>query len=132
MKPAVIRPMRENASRSLMSRCMRCAPLTANAMYWSARSSSWPGVAPLQQLAEAGHLAQRLLQVVRGDVGELLQVAVGPDELGRLLLSSALARSIWPARLDLGQVGGDPPAHRVDVAGEAVQLRRPGLAISRS
>ena len=42
MKPLVSRPMRENASRSLMSRCMRCAPSTAKAMYWSARSSSWP------------------------------------------------------------------------------------------
>ena len=42
LKPEVLRPMREKASRSLMRRCMRCAPLTANAMYWSARSSSCP------------------------------------------------------------------------------------------
>src|SRR5215471_1386659 len=34
-------------------------------------------VAALQQLAEAGHFAQRLLEVVRGDVGELLQFGVG-------------------------------------------------------
>ena len=47
------------------------------------------GVAALQQLAEAGHLAQRLLQVVRGHVGELLQVAVGAGQLLGLLLQLA-------------------------------------------
>ena len=76
----------------MISRCIRCAPSTANAMYWSARSSSWPRVAALQQLAEAGHLAQRLLQVVRGDVGELLQVAVGPRQLLGLLLEPLVGR----------------------------------------
>ena len=40
-------------------------------------------VAALQQLAEAGHLAQRLLQVVRGHVGELLQFRVGPLQVLR-------------------------------------------------
>ncbi len=35
-------PTRENASRSLISACIRFAPSTANSMYWSARSSSWP------------------------------------------------------------------------------------------
>ena len=39
------------------------------------------GVALLQQLAEARHLAQRLLQVVGGDVGELLEVGVGPGQV---------------------------------------------------
>ena len=38
----VVRPTRENASRSLISCCMRSAPSTANAMYWSARSSILP------------------------------------------------------------------------------------------
>ena len=38
----VVRPTRENESRSLISCCMRSAPSTANAMYWSARSSSLP------------------------------------------------------------------------------------------
>ncbi len=42
-------------------------------------------VAALQQLAEAGDLAQRLLQVVRGDVGELLELGVGALQLGRVL-----------------------------------------------
>ena len=38
-------------------------------------------VALLQQLAEARDLAQRLLQVVRGDVGELLELGVGALQL---------------------------------------------------
>ena len=41
-KPVVVRPTREKASRSLIRRCMRCAPSTAKPMYWSARSSSCP------------------------------------------------------------------------------------------
>ena len=43
-------------------------------------------VAPLQELAEAGDLAQRLLQVVARDVGELLEVAVGPLQVAGLLV----------------------------------------------
>ena len=39
VKLLVTRPMRENLSKSLMSRCIRWAPSTANEMYWSARSS---------------------------------------------------------------------------------------------
>ena len=72
-----------------MSTCIRLAPSTAKSMYWSARSSSWPSVAPLQQLAEAGHLAQRLLQVVGGDVGELLELGVGPGQVRGLARSSS-------------------------------------------
>src|SRR5665648_163568 len=37
-----IRPTREKPSRSLIRRCIRLAPSTANPMYWSARSSSCP------------------------------------------------------------------------------------------
>ena len=36
------RPTRLNASRSLISTCIRVAPSTANSMYWSAFSSSLP------------------------------------------------------------------------------------------
>ena len=95
---ASTRPTREKASRSLMSSCMRLAPSTAKAMYWSARSSSWPAVAPLQQLAEARHLAQRLLQVVRGDVGELLELGVGALQLLGLLVERC-----WSASLQRGR-----------------------------
>lgn len=41
-------------------------------------------VAALQQLAEAGDLPQRFLEVVRGDVRELLEFGVGALEVGRL------------------------------------------------
>ena len=84
------RPTREKASRSLISACMRLAPSTAKAMYCSPRSSSWPAVAVLEQLAEARHLAQRLLEVVRGDVGELLELGVGAFERDGLLLELLL------------------------------------------
>ena len=77
-------PTRENASRSLMRICMRLAPSTAKWMYCSPRSSSWPAVAALEHLAEARDLAQRLLQVVRGDVGELLELGVRALEVGGL------------------------------------------------
>src|SRR2546423_860188 len=38
-------------------------------------------VAALEELAEAGHLPERLLEVMGGDVGELLQVGVGAGQL---------------------------------------------------
>ena len=43
-------------------------------------------VALLEQLAERGDLAQRLLQVVRGDVGELLEFGVGPAQFDGLFV----------------------------------------------
>ena len=48
----------------------------------------------LQAIAEGANLPQRLLEIVRGDVGELLQLAVRPLQLGRvarLLLLGLLA-----------------------------------------
>ena len=42
-----------------------------------------PGVPTLEHLAEARDLAQRLLQVVRRDIGELLEVAVGSQPARR-------------------------------------------------
>ena len=88
-----MRPTRENASRSLIRSCMRFAPSTAKPMYWSARSSSWPRVAALEQLAEARDLAQRLLEVVRGDVGELLELGVGALQRERLGVDLRLGRA---------------------------------------
>ena len=49
-------------------------------------------VALLEQLREAGHLAQRLLEVVGGDVGELLELGVGAGEIGRPLVELDLRR----------------------------------------
>lgn len=43
-------------------------------------------VAPLEELGEAGDLAQGLLEVVRGDVGELFELGVGAPQVGRLLV----------------------------------------------
>ena len=89
-------------------------------MYWSARSSSWPGVAALQQLAEARHLAQRLLQVVRGDVGELLEVGVRAREL------AAAAVELLASPFGVGQLADDEHAHRLDVLAELGDLAGAG------
>ena len=75
-------------------------------------------VAALEQLAEAGDLAQRLLQVVRGDVGELLELGVRARELARLRLEArSRARSTPRARRRSA-------AHRLDVAGDRDDVRR--------
>ena len=68
-------------------------------------------VALLEQLAEARDLAQRLLQVVRGDVGELLELGVG-------------ALEVFLGGLQRLQLGDDPRAHRVDVGAELDDLPR--------
>ena len=70
-------------------------------------------VALLEQLAEARDLAQRLLEVVRGDVGELLELGVGAPQVG---LGGAQRR----------ELGDDPRAHRVDVLAELDDLARAG------
>ena len=85
-----------------------------------------PAVAALQELAEAGDLAQRLLQVVAGDVGELLEIAVGPLQLLGLLVEAAvdLLRGV--------ELAQDVHAHRLDVLGELADLarsRRPDLVL---
>ena len=60
-------------------------------------------VAALEQLAEARDLAQRLLQVVRGDVGELLELGVGPAQvLGLLLDNCARLQRLVAGRLGHG------------------------------
>ena len=57
------------------------------------------GEALLQQLHEADHHAQRLLQVVRGDISELLEVGVGagqgPGRLLQRVLRSALQGDVY-------------------------------------
>ena len=55
-----------------------------------------------QELREAHHLAQRFLQVVRGHVGELLQLGVGPAQLGRALPDPLLELVVQGADLFLG------------------------------
>ncbi len=106
-----MRPTRENASRSLIRSCIRRAPSTAKPMYWSARASSSPAVALLQQLAEGGDLAQRLLEIVRGDVGELLELGVGAPQVGLGVAQG-------------GELRDDPCAHGLDVLAEVDHLAR--------
>ncbi|RPK32873.1 hypothetical protein EES37_32785 [Streptomyces sp. ADI91-18] len=77
-------------------------------------------VAALQELGEAGDLAQRLLEVVGGHVGELLQLGVGPLEVGGLLVE-AHARL-----LDERGFAYEPFAHGVDLRAEPAQVRRAG------
>src|SRR5690606_5324587 len=59
-------------------------------------------VAALEELGERGDLSQRLLEVVRGDVGELLEVPVR-----RLELEARLAHGV--------ELGDETLAHPLDV-----------------
>ena len=78
-----------------------------------------PGVAALERLAEAGHLAQRFLQIVRGDVGELLEVGVGSLELDRLVLQ-------MPAGgLGRRELTDDQRAHGLHLAADLDDLAPP-------
>ena len=77
-------------------------------------------VALLEHLAEARHLAQRLLQVVRGDVGELLQLGVRAGELGRPLFG--VGRPLGDPLLE-GRVGLD----QLPIPG--LELGVPGLLL---
>ena len=73
-------------------------------------------VALLEHLAEARDLAQRLLQVVRRDVRELLELGVRALELLRL------ADQVLLRALELGDLADDAPAHGVDVGAEVDHL----------
>ncbi len=71
------------------------------------------GVPGLEHLAEARHFAKRLLQVVRGDVGELLEIPVGTLEF------RGLERQVVQAEDQL-------LAHGLHVGGEFHDLTRSG------
>ena len=77
-------------------------------------------VAALEHLREARDLAQRLLQVVRGDVGELLELLVGALQLARLLDQRPLGVAQG------ADLGDDPLAHRLDVGAQRRDLARAG------
>ena len=106
-------------SRSLISCCIRLAPSTANSMYVGALVEL-PLVAPCEHLGEARHHAQRLLQVVRGDVGELLELGVRALQVGRLAGQRRLRLAQG------GDLGDDAGPHAVDVAPELGHLARAG------
>ena len=97
---------------------MRCAPSTANPMYWSARSSSCPPYRRCRSWQKLDDLAQRFLQVVARDVGELLEVAVGPLQVAGLLVEAAVGL------LEQVDLVGDVHPHRVDVRAELDDLLR--------
>ncbi len=74
-------------------------------------------VALLEELAEARDLAQRLLQVVRGDVGELLELGVRAVELAGLRAELGAARVSTAARSSTMRA-----AHRLEVVAELGEL----------
>ena len=122
----VARPTRENVSRSLISTCMPLGPVDREVDVLPAALVELVAVPLLQQLAERGHLAQRLLQVVRGHVGELLELGVGPAQLGGLRvqvggLAGGNSCAAWRPRR-----GDQPAAHRLDVGGDRAQVGRAG------
>ena len=72
----------------------------------------------LEQLAEARHLAQRLLEVVRGDIGELLEVGVRPGQLGGPALEVSLLG------LDLGNGPYELEPHGLHTLAHLPDIRR--------
>lgn len=76
-----------------------------------------PSVAPLEKLREAGDLAQRLLQVVGSHVRELLQLRVGPLQVGGLRVE------VSPSLFAEGELPDEASAHEVDLAAQAPQVR---------
>ena len=77
-------------------------------------------VALLEQLGEAGHLAERLLQVVGGYIGELLELDIGSAQF----LVPAVQLGMGTG--DIRQVADDPAAHGLDVQGQVGDLGWPG------
>ncbi|GAA3065978.1 hypothetical protein GCM10020254_06800 [Streptomyces goshikiensis] len=73
-------------------------------------------VAALEELREAGDLAQGLLQVVGGDVRELLQLGVRALQIGRLRVQAQAGL------LGERQLAHEAAAHEVDLAAEAAQV----------
>ena len=95
---------------------MRAAPSTAKSMNVVGVGVELAVVAAAQQLQVAGDHAQRLGEVVRGDVGELLELGVGALELARAVLQRALG----------GAPRGDVARerHAADDAADVVAQRR--------
>ena len=91
------RPMREYSSSSAISESMRLAPATARSMNSRPVVVEPLAMAAREQPEEAGDRAQRLAQVVRGDVGEALQLGVRAGQVG-LALAQALRSSARRAR----------------------------------
>ena len=114
------RPVREYSSSSAISESMRLAPATARSMNSRPSSSSRSRWRRDEQAEEAGDRAQRLAQVVRGDVGEPLELGVGAGEVG-LALAQALRhplrerdRAALRAQRGAQQPRGEQGEHEAD------------------
>ena len=80
----------------------------------------------LQQLAERGHLAQRLLQIVGRDVGELFEFGVGAAQLDGLLVEGrGLIGQGQLRRPRLGEFGDDALPHVLDVSPDRANVSGP-------
>ena len=79
----VIRPTRENVEQVVDERLHPLRAVDGELDVLVRALVELAAVAALEHLGEARDLAQRLLQVVRGDVGELLELLVGALELLR-------------------------------------------------
>ena len=77
-------------------------------------------ITALERLAEARNLAQWLLEVVRGDIGELLELRVRSFQLERLPLQLPVSC------FDGDQLAHDTHAHLIDLAAQFNDLARAG------
>ena len=113
---------------------MRATAAVVRSMKRCASPSSRSLVAPRQQLGVAGDGAQRLLQIVRGDVGELLEIGVRARQLlgappqrvlGLLALGDVDAHADQArAVVDEHALAGEEVRRRGAVLGDEVGLRR--------
>src|SRR5438093_7499868 len=71
-------PTLEYSSKSVSSCCMRLAPIHGKGDKLVGLGIELTPVALGEQLGETRHRAERFLEVVRGDVGELFQLRVRP------------------------------------------------------
>ncbi len=80
----------------------------------------------LQQLAERGHLAQGLLQIVRRDVGELFEFGIGAPQLDGLLVEGLSLIGQGQLRGPrLGEFGHDALPHVLDVSPDRANVSGP-------
>ena len=76
-RPFARRPGLRIGQQVLQQLSIRWAPPTMKEMYSSASASSRLPILALQHLAVERDHAQRLLQIVAGGIGELVQIVVG-------------------------------------------------------
>ena len=110
--PPPTRPTRENAEQVLDEPLHALGAVDGELDVLVGALVELAAVPLLQELGEAGHLAQRLLQVVRRDVGELLEVAVRAHAAPRPARSAAR----WPRRSRAATPRAPAPGRRAPSA----------------